>query len=370
MEGTIKMKFKKLVRQIPIVKNMAWKAYFFANHLKSNAPKTPCHYNELFINSKGEVYPCCYTWGASIMKIGHISDDDILKKIEQFNAYCACSRVRFRKLLPTDNKRLKLVIIELSLACQGACAMCCVDAPSWHGKYDLYEPLAKFIDSCHPEHILVQGGELLIQKESLKWLYDIKDKYPALKISLVTNGNVDLNLVKTVEDLFDWVAISIVGFEPETYKKIMGLDMSKTVAFAEKLTKSDKIKVCLKYLITPLNLHESNLFLRWAIKMAPERISICDANTPIYINDATEDKFWSKIIKRTSQDIKSELISSRTYLMNTKTIIGFDLLTQKMFEINENFIKDNALNEIVDITSKSVSFVDFGVKSIREDWTK
>jgi len=359
MEGAIKIKFKKLIKQTPIVKNMAWEAYYFVNYLKSNAPKTACHYNELFINSEGEIYPCCYTRGVSIMKIGHISDVDILKKIEHFDAYCVCSRVRFRKLLPTDNRRFKVVYIELSLDCQGACAMCSVNAPSWHGKYDLYEPLAKFINSCHPEHLLVQGGEILIQKESIKWLYDIKDKHPALKISIVTNGNANLNLIKTVEDLFDWVAISIVGFEPETYRKIMGLDMGKTVAFAEELTKSGKTKVCLKYLITPLNLHESNLFLRWAIKIAPRRVSICDANTSIYINDATEDKFWSKIIKRTSQDIKSELISSRTYLINTKTIIGLDFLTKKMFEINENFIKDNAMNNIVDITNKSVSFVDF-----------
>ena len=355
--------FKELIKQAPVIGAVAWRARFLFAYLRSTGPKTACHFKEMFVNTQGEVYPCCQVWGINTMKIGRIDDVDIQKKLERFNAYCGCSRARFRKLLPSDSMKVKLVIAELSLACQASCAMCCVDSPSWHGKYDNYESLAKFIDLCRPENLMVQGGEVLIQKESIKWLYGLKSRYPELKIILVTNGNVSLDMLEMLENLFSAVTISIVGFEPETYKKIMGLDINKTIAFAEELIKRNKTKTWLKYLTTPLNLHETNLFLKWAIKAAPERIVIADADTRRYIND-TKDMFWSKIIERTSHDIKSELISARTDLINKRTTIAFDQLAKELFEIDENFVKSNELGSVVDITSRAAFFVDKGLNDL------
>lgn len=295
------------------------------------------------------------------MRIGHIDDADILKNIELFRRYCGCPRARLRKLAPTDRKEHKLIYIEFSLACQGVCAMCCVDAPSWSGHYDYYNSLSRLIEACRPKNLLVQGGEVLIQKKTLKWLYGVRERYPSLKISLVTNGCVSLDLIETVEDLFEVVTVSMVGFEPETYRKIMGLDMHKTIAFAEKLARRNRIRVWLKYLVTPLNLHETNLFLKWAIEEAPERISVCDANTATYIKE-TEDRFWQKIIERTSSDIKSELVLNGPKMKGTGTIVGFDFLTRKMFGIDEEFVKINGMDSVIDLTNEAVFFVDKGIK--------
>lgn len=357
----VKKVVKELIMQTPVINTLAWKAYYLRNYLRSTGSKTVCHFKEMFVNSQGEIYPCCQLWGSTV-RIGRIDDVNIAEKLEQFNVYCGCSRARFRKLSPSDSRKVKLIIIELSLACQASCAMCCVDSPSWHGKYDNYGSLTKFIDLCTPENLMVQGGEVLIQKDSIGWLHDIKDRHPELKIALVTNGNANCEMVGTVEDLFSAVTISIVGFAPETYKKIMGLDINRTIAFAEELIKGNKTKVWLKYLITPLNLHETNLFLKWAIKAAPERIVIADAYTRRYIND-TKDMFWSKIIERTSLDVKSELISARADLSDKRITVVFDPLAREMFGINEDFIKNSDLVQVVDITNNAAFFVDKGLNS-------
>ena len=71
------------------------------------------------------------------------------------------------------------------------CVMCCVNAPDWRGQYDYYSQLEELIKQTQPEEILVQGGEVLIQKQSIEWLTQVKQDFPDIKISLVTNGNVN-----------------------------------------------------------------------------------------------------------------------------------------------------------------------------------
>lgn len=66
--------------------------------------------------------------------------------------------------------------------------MCCVHAPDWKGSYDCYGHLSRFIDLAKPEKLAVQGGEVLCQKETLKWLWDVKCKYNDMKFHIITNG--------------------------------------------------------------------------------------------------------------------------------------------------------------------------------------
>ena len=317
-------------------------------HNLSAQPKRPCHFNELFITHKGDVYPCCRVWTSDYLKIGHINDSNLSEKIESFNRYCACEVFELRKGLQKDEKKYNLLNIELSLACQAQCAMCCVGAPSWHGVFDYYDSLMKIVDFCKPIELLVQGGEVLIQKKSLNWIAEIRKKYPDIKFSLVTNGNANLEMIDLVEELFDIVIISIVGFEPETYKKIMGLEFQKTIQFAEELIKRKKILVFLKYLITPINVHETNLFLDWAIKINPDKIIFSGSNMKQYINMNTFDDYWNKIFRRTSQDLKTIFIKNKLYLLEKKVKIGFDLETGNLFnKIDKNFIKENDLNDVI-----------------------
>ncbi|OVE74418.1 hypothetical protein BVX94_00405, partial [bacterium B17] len=114
---------------------------------------------------------------------------------------------------------------------------------------------------------MVQGGEVLVQKKSLGWVRLIKEKHPSIKLSIVTNGNVGLEMVDVVEHLFSEVFVSVVGFQSETYKAVMGLNIEKTKTFVEKLLANNNIEVIPKFLITPINIHEVSLFLKWIIEL-------------------------------------------------------------------------------------------------------
>lgn len=319
-------------------------------YLASNLPFRPCHLRELFVAHDGYVYPCCFVWGQKHMRIGHIRDADLLEKIGSFFQYCSCERYRLRKGHPGEAEEYGLLNFELSLACQGKCAMCCVGAPEASKKptaYDFYDDLSRLVERCRPLEIMVQGGEVLIQKRSLEWIADLKRRWGDISLGIVTNGNVDIAMADKVAELFDRVVVSVVGFSPDTYRKITGMDIARTVAFVGALLKTSRPEVTLKYLVTPLSLHETNLFLEWAIGLAPHRIRISDSLVAQYIEMRTFDDFWQKIMDRTGEEVRKVLLGMRDRLIAQRTVVGFDTALRKMFGIDDEFVRGNGLDGIV-----------------------
>lgn len=314
---------------------------------ESNSLERVCHYDELFINHKGDIYPCCNTWSRDEMNIGNIKDHDIFDKIERFYERCYCTNFKLIKGSKQDKIDISLLNIELSLLCQAKCAMCCVNAPEWKDEYNLYDDLTSFINRVNPQNIIVQGGEVLVQKESIEWLKKLKETKPDIKLSIITNGNLPLNMIDTVEELFSSAWISINGFQEETYKRIMKLDFNNMIKFSQKLINNGKVNVTLKYLISPLNIHEVSLFLNWAIKLNPNGICIDDASTNIYINKDTFDKYWNKIIHRTSNEVKKIILNNKEFLINNKKKILFLPEVKRMFNLNIDFINKYELNKIM-----------------------
>jgi len=84
------------------------------------------------------------------MKIGHIDDPGILEKIRRFNAACCCERYELEPAAPGEAPAYDFLNIELSLVCQGTCAMCCVGAPDWQGRYDYYDSLTRMVEQLRP----------------------------------------------------------------------------------------------------------------------------------------------------------------------------------------------------------------------------
>lgn len=316
---------------------------------RSKAPLRACHYTELFVNSSGEVYPCCLSWGRKSMRIGHLDDPDLSVKIAGFGGICSCERFRLRKGKVAGHHRYLLLNLELSLLCQAQCAMCCVNAPGWRGEYDYYRQLEAMIDQLLPAEILVQGGEVLVQKPSIDWLSKVKNKHPGMKISLVTNGNVNDQITAAVGDLFSRVTISFVGFQAETYRKVMGLDIENSQRYAEQVMKNAGADVYLKYLLTPINVHETALFLKWAIDKAPKRIAISDASTHKYIKN-TDDRYWQKIYERTGGDVRSIICKSIDIIKSNGIIFSIDQGSRAILGIDDEFIDANDFRKNIDWT--------------------
>jgi Radical SAM superfamily./C-methyltransferase. len=312
-----------------------------------NNSKRICHYNELFINHKGDIYPCCRTCNNENMKMGNIKDFDIDNKIQNYYGNCSCGNYKLMKSSSEDVINIAFLNIELSLFCQAKCSMCCVNAPLWNNEYDLYEDLTSFIKKINPSTILVQGGEVLVQKKSIEWLKIIKEKNSEIKLAIVTNGNLPISMINTVESLFSGVTISINGFQEETYKRIMGLELSNMIRFAEGLIDNKKVNLNLKYLISPINIHEVNLFLDWAINRKAGAIEIADANTDIYIKFNTFDDYWRKIIDRTAIEIRKTIIKNIENLENNNQRILITSSVKEMFGLDEEFVSSNRLDKVI-----------------------
>lgn len=327
----------------------------------------PCHYYGLFVRNDGSVFPCCQTRNVESLQIGHIEDPEMFPRIKSFGKRCSCDGFNLRRAQPDEKQGYQLLNIEVSLTCQAACTMCCVDAPSWRGHYDHYKSLTKLIEQTKPKILLVQGGEVLVQNKTLEWVSSLRTIYPDMKIYVVTNGNMGCEKLDMVENLFDRVYVSFVGFQPETYKKIMGLDLSRTITFVEKLIERKKTQIYLKYLVTPLNAHEAELFMAWSLSLRAKRVMFEGAGNARYINFDTFDDYWRKIFKRTSKGIKSIIIRNRELLKGDQIRIAFDSEVMSLFEVDDVFIHENGLKANVVTRSQSRLFrpepdVDF------QDW--
>lgn len=309
----------------------------------------PCHYNELFVNSKGDVFPCCKVWSRDDLRIGNVTDEKILDKVRSFDPhYCSCDPFVLRKARRDDEPAYKRLNLELSLLCQATCAMCCVGSPGWRGEYDLYADLRKLVAACQPSiELLVQGGEVLVQKESIKWLEEIRKEFPAIRIALVTNGSFGPEMADTVEDLFYRTTVSMVGFQPETYERIMGLRVERTKKFSERLIRGGKTKVFLKYLTTPINLHEVSLFLQWAIDAGPRMVQVIDSGLEQYIERETFDRYWDKILERTGRQTRRLLVARKEALRAGKQLILIDGASMEYLGISREFLAREGLEESV-----------------------
>ncbi|MBI2353851.1 MAG: SPASM domain-containing protein [Deltaproteobacteria bacterium] len=306
---------------------------------------TPCHLRQLFINHDGDIFPCCRKWGDQKSKIGNIDELDIYNKIATYDYQCECDGYKLTKA-GIGTLHFETINIEFSLACNGKCAMCCVHAPDSDGKYSHYETLRKFIDITKPNKLSVQGGEVLYQKKTLKWLWDVKNKNPDMKFHVISNGCFNNDILLLAEYLFETMTISIVGFEDHTYKTIMGLELRKTKAFAEELLSRKKIKLSLKYLCTPLNLHQSALFYEWAVLISPNSIQIVDANINSYIRLDTFDSYWNKIFERAGSDLKAKMILYNKMVSDKDIKISLCKGIRNLLDISDNYISANSLANI------------------------
>ncbi len=299
-------------------------------------PVGTCYQEQILIRFNGDVFPCCQLYMDKDKAICNIRDADLDVKLRSFDMDCSCTGRGFRPLKESEPLSIGRAICELSLKCNSKCAMCCAHSPEYseeHGRLSGqavdYAAIERAVATLNPRNINFQGGEVLIDSASLGWIRHMRENHPSMHMTLVTNGNVGRDMADTLFDLFDCVVISFYGFQPFTYRTITGLPLKRTVAFAERLLEIDRRKVELKYLSTPINFHESVLFLEWALKRKPSEIAIIDADSDWYIKndplmkipkfdpccstDLLPDIYWSRIITRTTGKLQDIVRKNAAY---------------------------------------------------------
>ncbi|OHD15973.1 MAG: hypothetical protein A2086_11115 [Spirochaetes bacterium GWD1_27_9] len=348
--GLVRFVFKKTKKLLLSLENNAKSNLDNKNNqIKPNLQKRLCHYNHLFINHDGDIFPCCLKWMDKNMKVANLKDDNLIDDIKNFYHPCTCEKFELQKPTKDDKITIFDFNLEMSLLCQAHCSMCCVDAPSYNANYDYYDKLTFLIEQFHPKEITVQGGEILVQKKSLEWIEYVKKNYN-INFTIVTNASVNIDILEKVESLFSLIKVSFVGFQPETYKRIMGLDFNKTLNFVEELNRRKIVRLSLKYLVTPLNIHEANLFLDWAINIKPNDLIFFESSSMEYINFITSDNYWDKICERTGNEIKKILLKNKDIIKENSLKIMFsnDILRLYKLDINFNqFLSENNLDRFI-----------------------
>jgi len=248
-----------------------------------NAKELPCHFYSLFVDVDGTISPCC---NSSSRPIGHISQIDLLELGRYLPTACHCSSsplghlsyegpIAIRAASKEEEPRVGVLHVVSTLNCQAGCAHC-VQAleRETRARYPfLAENVLNLVDEIHTslERVFIQGGEIGIDRNSISLLRRIKEQYPHVITRVISNGCLGEADVEWFTACVDEAYFSFVGFSEGSYWVGSKLNLKKTVDFVEKVVGSGRVrKVVLKYLITPINLHETLEFLEWCERVAPD----------------------------------------------------------------------------------------------------
>ena len=117
----------------------------------------------------------------------------------------------------------------------------------------------------------------------------------------------------------------------------MNIDFNKTKEFIKMVIQETDIPVKLKYLITPLNMHEAPIFLDWAVTQRSNAIELVDAAPLNYIKLGMEIPFWETIIARTGHSLREALKKNADALNNLCCTVGCSAFTRDYLGINQEF---------------------------------
>ncbi len=308
-----------------------------------------CQFYKLSIRKDGDVFPCCL--GLPSSRLGNIFDEDIFNKIETANIDCECSLYKTRPILSEDKMDLKRLHIMFSHECQARCICCKQQKEKMPREKEHLEKILEIIKRYNPRYITVLGGEVLIQAKTLDWIENIKQEYPDIIFDIVTNLCVNEKTIKRAEKIFDEITVSILGFTPYTYSKIMGLDFNVTMRNYEYLLKNTNIKMRPKYLLMPANIYEAPLFFEWALNHKSEKI---------YLHNIREfeqccnlkDEYWVKTFEQVEYEMKKLLEKYKEHIISqNRHFISFHPINAKMLKIDDDYIKANGFKDIIKITS-------------------
>lgn len=260
----------------------------------------------LYINRYGYIFPSCKTYKEK--PIAHLKDINCSEIVNDF----------FGRVV------LNSITVEFSSLCHANCFYC-FQHDGKCNKYEYFNELEKFLLNTKTQRLFVSGGEILDQEDTMKYLLTLKPKLKNTIFHLKSNGNSNLDKLEFVEKVFDQVVITFNGFSRDSCNYIMGknIDIEKTKTFVETLVKRTKVRVGIKYLLSPMVLGEMNSFYKWALALKPRCIILQTAyNYRLFDNglsvregttfDACNDLYWSKIIEIIAKDFKTVINSFET----------------------------------------------------------
>lgn len=275
-----------------------------------------CTSDNLYISMSGDVYQCPKM--IERLPITSIKRRTCIKDLVDFiPEACSCKRGYITK------SKAPLIVNKISIEFGGLCNAACIYCYQTYNKKRTaqeytFAQLDDFLNQITFNEIVVAGGEVMCQKETLEYLECLKAKRPNIKISLKTNGFSD-DYQKAIE-LFDDILVSINCFSEKNLRLIMGstVRLQSMKNFCEKICSDNDTKISIKYLLTPISLMDIPDFLKWASELRFEEIAFTKAMLfgVDTVNSWTGSSFynlnniyWAPIFERNRKVIR-EIIDS------------------------------------------------------------
>ncbi|MBQ7287035.1 MAG: radical SAM protein [Candidatus Gastranaerophilales bacterium] len=308
-----------------------------------------CQFYKLSIRKNGEIYPCCLARKKSLL--GNLFDKNIKEIIETKNVDCSCTLFKDRPIQQGEKPNIQKLHIEFSNECQAHCVCCQQQKEKMDNEKEHLELVYDFIETYKPKHITVIGGEVLIQPYSLSWLEIVKEKHPEISFDIVTNLCIGENALKKTIKIFDSMTVSILGFNPSTYNKIMGLNFETTMKNINYILENTGIKLSPKFLAMPTNLYEIGEFFKWALSINSEKIYLHNIREFKQCCNL-EDDYWVRTFKQIENQLKTILEENKELIISkNKHFISMHNILANQTNIDEKYLENLGLKGIVKVTS-------------------
>lgn len=327
----------------------------------------PCHLYMLYINEKGEVYPCPRAKQDNL--IGLVTEYNILEKVLYYQPVrCSCSICEIRPANIRESQRgIINTNLEIGGECNGACVYCFQKTLSTFRKPFLYyKELYRFYEQLNNlKYTTIFGGEVTVQKRTMKFISELRDKHHNV-VNLVTNGMIPPERYDTVCRNFDSFQVTFNGFSKTSMYYIAKLDYHVTKSFCEYVSnKADKI-LDVKFLLSPLVINDLIEFLEWSLTLNVSHIMVYYAiipsdnyeqtgNREVSSLECLEPRYWDEIISRVSCDFENFFLKNINEIKrrNINFIINKDVLD--FLKLPVDFIENNGIpsEKTISITCKA-----------------
>ncbi|MAX66653.1 MAG: SPASM domain-containing protein [Bacteriovoracaceae bacterium] len=325
----------------------------------------PLPFNQLYLHSSGEVYPCGFLQGRhSLGNINKMSFSQIWNSYTatefrdshklKNNKHCGkCQKLYNCHLLhdnmwqrsgENDQYKLKRLDIMIDSFCNLKCIMC-TNRSEVNDSFSDENFWVDFEHNLLPEleEIELVGGEPLIIKETYR-LFDLVLKVnPKVRIVLTTNGHLELSdkIKSYITKLnFYAISVSIDSLSPKKFEKIrVNGKLEKSLKFLfqlKELKETSQLKFYLNcnFLIQKQNWEELQDFLEFELKHGikvypillrePTKFSILDFNPTELLNVFDEyinlsknnsNLYLKNILSKISKSIPKRHLLSRIALL-------------------------------------------------------
>lgn len=324
--------------------------------------KVPCHKLLLSINSFGDLFPCCRQ--LLDMKIGNIKDNNIINKLYNYKPKqpCSCS---IGELGNIDSiLDFRHVNIELAGPCNGGCVYCFQkNLSTFNRPVTIYQDLTNLLLALKPKSIMIFGGEIGVQIETIRMLENFKDTFFPY-ISVATNGVMEDKVISRLLQTVNHVEVTFNGFSNETVSAVSRIPYLKQLTFVRKAI--NKCKVSVKLLVNPINVIELPKFLNWALKQPFDHVLIdvtivtpddyaINGKWGNSILSFAKDQFWKYVFDTLEPMVKEVISIHKKDIITNDTSLIISPEIRNLLKLEDSFFKSLALSDSLNAKNVSIS---------------